>query len=102
MKYPLDPKDVQTRLLTGTTLVCEAPCLLVGLVLAPVTTSGQITAYDGNTTLGEAKVFFDITKGTSLVYDPNTPLYMGAGLYIVFTTFAGYVAVQFVKLQQIE
>ena len=102
MKYPLEPKDVTTILITGTTLVCKGPCLLVGLVMAPVTTSGQITVYDGNSTLGEAKVYFDITKGTSLPYDPNIPLYLRDGLYIVFTTFAGYVSVQFASMQQTE
>jgi hypothetical protein len=72
------------------------------MVLAPVTTSGQITVYDGNNTLGEAKVFFDITKGVSLPYDPDVPVYLRAGLYIAFTTFAGYVSVQFTEMQQTE
>jgi len=102
MDYPLNPKDVQTRLITGTTLVCKAPCLLVGLVLAPVTTSGQITIYDGQTTLGEAKVYFDITKGTSLVYNPAIPIYLRDGLCVVFTTFDGKVTVEFAKMQQTE
>ena len=102
MDYPLNPKDVQTRLLTGSTLVCKAPCLLVGMVLAPVTTSGQITVYDGHNTLGEAKVYFDITKGSSLVYNPAIPIYLRDGLYVAFTTFDGKVTVEFAKMQQTE
>jgi hypothetical protein len=102
MDYPLNPKDVQTRLLTASTLVCKAPCLLVSIVLAPVTTSGQITVYDGHTTLGEAKVYFDITKGSSLVYNPAIPIYLRDGLYVEFTTFDGRVTVEYAKMQQTE
>lgn len=102
MDYPLNPKDVQTRLLAASTLVCKAPCLLVSMVLAPVTTSGQITVYDGHTTLGEAKVYFDITKGSSLVYNPAIPIYLRDGLYVVFTTFDGRVTVEYAKMQQTE
>jgi len=102
MDYPLNPKDVQARLVAASALVCKAPCLLVGLVLAPVTTSGQITVYDGNNTLGEAKVYFDITKGSSLIYNPPIPLYLRDGLYVAFTTFDGKVSVEFAKLQQTE
>ena len=102
MAYPLNPKDVQVQLVAASALVCKAPCLLVGLVLAPVTTSGQITVYDGHNTLGEAKVYFDITKGSSLIYNPPIPLYLRDGLYVAFTTFDGKVSVEFAKLQQTE
>lgn len=100
MEWPLNPKDVTTRRISASTLVCQSPCLLISIVLAPVTTSGQITAWDGQGTLGEAKGFFDITKGSSLVYNPTIPPLMKDGLYIEFTTFSGYVTVQFAKLQQ--
>jgi len=102
MEWPLKPNDVKTRRIAGSTLVCESPCLLWGLVLAPVTTSGQITAWEGHNTLGEAKVYFDITKGTTLVYNPPMPIKMKDGLYIEFTTFAGYVTVQWSVVQQGE
>jgi hypothetical protein len=102
MEWPITPKDVKTRRISASTLVCESPCLLIGLVLAPVTTSGQITAWDGQGTLGEAKATFDITKGTTLVYGPSLPPLHRDGLYIEFTTFAGYVTVQYAKLQQGE
>ena len=102
MEWPLTPKDVTTHRIAASTLVCEGPCLLVGLVAAPVTTSGYITAYDGLDANGEAKVTLDVTKGATLPYDPPIPIKLQQGLYIAFTTYAGYAAVQFAKLQQGE
>ena len=102
MKWPLDPKDVTTRRITGSTLVCEGPCLLVSLVAAPITTSGYVTVHDGLDANAEGKVTLDVTKGTSLMYDPAVPPKLDQGLYVAFTTYAGYLTVQFHKLQQGE
>ena len=102
MEWPQKPNDVKTRRISGSEVVCESPCVLYGLVIAPVTTSGQVTAWDGLGTLGEAKAFFDVTKGTTLPYNPAMPIVMKSGLYIEFTTFAGYVTVQWAPVQQGE
>jgi len=102
MKWPLDPKDVTTRRISASTLVCEGPCLLVGLIAAPITTSGYVTVHDGLDANAEGKVTMDVTKGATLAYNPNIPLMLSQGLYIAFTTYAGYLTVQFVKLQQGE
>jgi hypothetical protein len=102
MEWPLNPKDVTTRRIAASTKVCEGPCLLVGMVAAPYTTSGYVTVHDGVDANAEGKVTLDVTKGTTLPYEPGVPCYLSQGLYVAFTTFDGYVTVRFVKLQQGE
>jgi hypothetical protein len=102
MKYPLDPKDVETRRITATTTICEGPCLLVSLLVSPITTGGYATAHNGVNASAPAVVDVIAPNTASNGYDPPVPVYLSQGLHVVFTTLAGSVTVQFVKLQQTE
>jgi len=102
MKYPLDPKDIETRRITATTTICEGPCLLVSLFVSPITTGGYATAHNGVNASAPAVVDVIAPNTISEGYNPPVPIYLSQGLHVVFTTLAGSVTVQFVKLQQTE
>ena len=102
MKYPLGPKDITPRRITATTTICEGPCLLVSLVVSPITTGGYATVHNGVDANAPAMVDVIAPNTMSNGINPSVPVYLSQGLHVVFTTLAGSVTVQFVKLQQTE
>src|SRR4030042_1465312 len=102
MKWPLDPKDVTTRYITESTLLCEGPCLLVSGAITAIEDFATVTLYDGGGTNGELKAVVGSYYYQTTPYAPPVPIYCAQGLYASVDTNNYGATVQFAKLQQGE
>ena len=102
MKWPLEPKDVQSKFLTASSLIHEGPCLLVSAMITQESTQRYMRLHNGVDSNAEARLDLQGGSKETTSFAPNPPMYFSQGIYAYVEGSIKSATICFVPLQQGE
>lgn len=88
--------DIKFELFTGSSLVCDNPCLVYAvLIIESGTTHKKLTLRNGFDSSGEIKMIVSASVYHCPAIIFNQPVRFSKGLYIVFDTGLEYAMIQY-------